>query len=208
MATCGPSTKTTQKVYKADSGETGVCNYKAAWLNATPNTGVVASAGSAPLTASVNATGLGMGIYDAYLRVVNSTPYGDEIVPVTLTVAGPLPTPWIGGISIASDKNVVSVGRPHIGAEIASYDGFSSGALTAYVPMLFKNAFGGGGYDSALYIQNVDAANTAAISIKYYDSTGALTCTAPIRLHRWRPRAIGCRVSRQPVCRTAGSAAR
>ena len=53
----------------------------------------------------------------------------------------PLPSPWIGGISVTSDKNIVAVGRPHIGSEIASYDGFSAGALTAYVPMLFKNAF-------------------------------------------------------------------
>ena len=72
---------------------------------------------------------------------------------------------------------MVAVGRPHIGSEIASYDGFSSGALTAYVPMLFKNAFGGS-YDSAFYIQNVDSA-LATLSIKYYDSTGNLTCTAP-----------------------------
>ena len=86
-----------------------------------------------------------------------------------------LPTPWIGGVSISSDKNVVAVGRPHIGSEIASYDGFLSGSLTGYVPMLFKNAYGGS-YDSALYIQNVDA-TTATLSIKYYTSAGALTCT-------------------------------
>ena len=94
----------------------------------------------------------------------------NNITPITL------PTPWIGGISITSDKNVVAVGRPHIGSEIASYDGFSAGALTAYVPMLFKDAFGGS-YDSALYIQNVNASTTANISIKYYTSTGALSCT-------------------------------
>ena len=87
----------------------------------------------------------------------------------------PCPSPWIGGVSITSDKNVVAVGRPHIGAEVASYDGFSAGSLTAYVPMLFKNAYGGS-YDFALYIQNVDSA-LATLSIKYYDSTGTLTCT-------------------------------
>ena len=97
-------------------------------------------------------------------------PHGIAPPPFTL------PTPWIGGISITSDKSVVAVGRPHIGTEIASYDGFSAGALTAYVPMLFKNAFGGS-YDSALYVQNVDSA-LATISIKYYDNTGVLTCTA------------------------------
>ena len=116
--------------------------------------------------------------YDVFrTQLIVGRPWDNKVT--ILSLKSPLPTPWIGGISVTSDKNIVTVGRPHIGAEIASYDGFSSGALTAYVPMLFKNAFGGGGYNSALYIQNVDAANTAAISIKYYDSTGALTCTAP-----------------------------
>ena len=87
-----------------------------------------------------------------------------------------LPSPWIGGISITSDKNVVAVGRPHVGNEVASYDGFSAGALTAYIPMLFKDAYGGS-YDSAFYIQNVNAASPANISIKYYNSTGGLSCT-------------------------------
>jgi uncharacterized protein YkwD len=85
---------------------------------------------------------------------------------------------WVGGVSITSNKNVVAVGRPHIGTEVASYDSFSAGSLTAYVPMLFKNAFANGGYDSALYIQNVDS-TTATINIEYHDSTGALTCTTP-----------------------------
>ena len=83
---------------------------------------------------------------------------------------------WTGGISITSDKNVVAVGRPHVGSEIASYGGVSTGALTAYIPMLFKDAFGGS-YDSAFYIQNVDV-STANIDIEYYDSTGALTCSS------------------------------
>jgi hypothetical protein len=90
-----------------------------------------------------------------------------------------LPASWIGGVSISSDKNVVAVSRPHIGNEIASYAGFSAGSLTAYVPMLFKNAFSAGSYDSALYIQNVDASIPSNITIEYYDSLGNLTCTVP-----------------------------
>ena len=86
-----------------------------------------------------------------------------------------VPTSWMGGVSISSDKNVVAVGRLHIGEEIASYGSFASGSLTAYVPMLFKDAFGS--YDSALYVQNVHASNTANITIKYYDSSGILSCT-------------------------------
>jgi hypothetical protein len=75
-----------QKVYKAASGETGFCNYQATWLSATPATGSIAVAGNAPLTVSVNSTGLTAGIHNAYLRVVSNTPYGNEIVPVTLKV--------------------------------------------------------------------------------------------------------------------------
>ncbi len=83
---------------------------------------------------------------------------------------------WVGGVNVSSDKNVVAVGRPHVGAEVASYDGFSSGNLNSYVPMLFKDAFGGS-YDSALYIQNTHETNSANITIKYYDNTGSLNCT-------------------------------
>ena len=88
----------------------------------------------------------------------------------------PLPTGWVGAVSVTSDKNLVAVGRPHIGSEIASYSGFASGSLTAFVPMLFKDAFGGS-YDAALYIQNVGSVNTANITIEYFDSTGNLNCT-------------------------------
>jgi len=86
-----------------------------------------------------------------------------------------LPSPWLGSVSVSADKNVVTVGRPHIGAEIASYDGFSSGALSSYVPMLFKDAFGGS-YDAALYVQNISA-SSANVTIQFYDSTGTLSCT-------------------------------
>jgi hypothetical protein len=77
---------------------------------------------------------------------------------------------------VTSDKNIVANGRPHIGAEVMTYDSFSAGSLTSSLPMLFKNAYGGT-YDSAFYVQNVDPTNTAALNIKYYSSTGGLTCT-------------------------------
>jgi subtilisin family serine protease len=101
-------------------------------------------------------------------------PFTGEVYSFGTSIS--LPSPWVGSVSATSDKNIVAVGRPHAGVEVASYDGFSQGALTAYVPMLFKNAYGGT-YDAALYIQNVDSA-LATYSIKYYNSiNGALTCT-------------------------------
>lgn len=83
---------------------------------------------------------------------------------------------WSGGASIISSKPVVAVARPHVGAEVASYNGFSSGSLTSYVPMLFKKAFGGT-YNSALYVQNLSSSTTADVSVKYYTSSGTPTCT-------------------------------
>ena len=75
-----------QKVYVAASGETGVCNWLATWLSAAPDTGSVPAAGSTPLTVSVDATGMAAGTYQGYLRIANDTPYGDEILPVTMNV--------------------------------------------------------------------------------------------------------------------------
>lgn len=78
--------QTTQMVYKAASGETGVCDWQSAWLSASPASGSVAAAGSSALTATADAAGMPVGTYQAYLRIVSDTPYGDEIVPVTLVV--------------------------------------------------------------------------------------------------------------------------
>ena len=87
-----------------------------------------------------------------------------------------LPDGWVGGVVVTSTQPIVTVGRPHVGTQITTYNGFSAGATSSYVPMLFKNAFGGSSYDAALYVQNVDA-SAANITIKYYDLAGALTCT-------------------------------
>ena len=53
-----------------------------------------------------------------------------------------LPDGWVGGVVVTSDHNIVAIGRPHIGAEVMTYDSFSSGSLASYIPMLFKDAFG------------------------------------------------------------------
>ena len=86
-----------------------------------------------------------------------------------------LPDGWVGGVVVTSDQPIVTIGRPHIGTQVTTYNGFSAGSLASYVPMLFKNAWGS--YDSAFYIQNVHASSQANISIKYYDSAGNLDCT-------------------------------
>ena len=86
-----------------------------------------------------------------------------------------MPSTWIGGVSIASDQNVVAVARPHLGSEVASYIGSAAGATTQYVPMLFKAAFGGS-YNAALYIQNVSA-SAATLTLDFTDSSGTVVYT-------------------------------
>jgi hypothetical protein len=143
------------------------------------------------------------GSYDSALYIQNvdaSTPsnitikYYDSVGTLTCTVpdtlaplaskgywlpglsAACLPDGWVGGAVVTSDTHIVANGRPHINGEVMTYDGFSSGSLTSYLPMLFKNAFSGGSYDSAFYVQNVGGSQ-ATINMQYYDNTGALTCT-------------------------------
>ena len=74
------------KVYVADSGETGVCDWHATWLSAAPDSGVVLAEDGTALVVTADATGLPLGSYPAYLRLVNDTPYSDIIIPVTLTL--------------------------------------------------------------------------------------------------------------------------
>lgn len=104
------------------------------------------------------------------------TTCGSGIVDAAAAVKAAKFYNWAGGVSISSTQALVAVGRPHVGSEIASYNGFTTGSLTSYVPMLFKDAYGGS-YDSALYVQNISGSNTANVMIRYYDSSGTLNCT-------------------------------
>ncbi len=88
-----------------------------------------------------------------------------------------LPNGWVGSAVINSNYNVVAIGRPHAGSEVMTYNGFASGDIASYLPMLFKNAFSGGTYKSAFYIQNVDDWSAADVTIKYYNDAGVLNCT-------------------------------
>ncbi|MGE5123206.1 MAG: carboxypeptidase regulatory-like domain-containing protein, partial [Acidobacteriaceae bacterium] len=74
-----------QMVYVAGSGEAGVCDWQATWLSVEPTKATVDAGGDVILNVNVDATGLPAGVYQAYLRVVGDTPYGDTIVPVSLT---------------------------------------------------------------------------------------------------------------------------
>jgi hypothetical protein len=58
---------------------------------------------------------------------------------------------------------------------VTTYNGFTTGNPSSYVPMLFKNAYGGS-YNAAFYLQNTTS-SSATVTIKYYSSTGSLDCT-------------------------------
>jgi hypothetical protein len=94
---------------------------------------------------------------------------------------GSLPMGFVGGVKVTSTENILAVGRAHLGTQITTYNGFSGGATTAYVPMLFRKAFGGGSYNAALYLQNVSGAS-ADVTIEYVDNNGAVAATQNVTL--------------------------
>ena len=85
-----------------------------------------------------------------------------------------LPYVWSGGAVVSSDQPIVAIGRPHIGSQVTAYNGFAAGSTSINVPMLFKNKPGtGGSYSSAIYVQNVDPANPATVTLSFYDDDGS-----------------------------------
>jgi hypothetical protein len=102
----------------------------------------------------------------------------------SLTVAcdsGALPVGFVGGVKVTSTQNILAVGRAHLGTQITTYNGFAGGATTAYVPMLFRNAFAGGSYKAALYLQNVSG-DSADVTIEYVDNNGAVAASQNVNL--------------------------
>lgn len=102
---------------------------------------------------------------------------------------GCLPSTWVGGVVVNSDQPVVSIARPHVGNQVATYSGLPGGTPTAYLPMVFKTAFDGT-YVGAFYVQNTDTNTTANLTLRFYDSAGTLTCTmtdtlAPLASKGW-----------------------
>lgn len=129
-------------------------------------------------------TGLKPGSYSIYLYADPNCSGGDEesnennnsFGPINLNISSvPLVSPWVGGVKVESDRNIITVGRPHTGTEVMTYNGFAGGSTTVYIPMLFKNMWTG--YNAALYVQNVDAVGTANLTLKFYDVSGNLVCT-------------------------------
>ena len=110
--------------------------------------------------------------------------------------SGSLPSGFVGGVKVTSSQNILAVGRAHLGAQITTYNGFPGGATSAYVPMLFRNAFAGGSYNAALYMQNVSG-SSADVTVEYVDNNGTVAATQEVTLAAnaissiWLPGVVG-----------------
>lgn len=113
-------------------------------------------------------------VYGAFTCAVNDTIPGLSARSYWLPNVSCLPDPWSGGVNITSSQPITALGRSHIGEQVTSYNDFAAGSTTMYVPMLFKNQFGGS-YNSALYVQNMSSTNPAHITITFYDVYGNYT---------------------------------
>jgi hypothetical protein len=147
----------------------------------TTNDGTCANWTNNGLSTSADLSGLAANTtYYWHVRAQTSSGmvYSDNSATAfwSFSTATELPPTWIGSAQITSNRNVVAVARPHLGLEIASYDAVSTGGLSAYLPMLFKGAFGGS-YNAEFQVENVDPANTAHLSIQFYDALGHQTCS-------------------------------
>ncbi|MCB9112670.1 MAG: hypothetical protein H6634_15605 [Anaerolineales bacterium] len=148
------------------SGGTVTCNF----------TGIGAGIGSSfTVDGNVSASsGTQIAHGDYYIGATGFPTVGGQTV-LTDVNGSPLPNGWGGTVVVTSNKNILTVGRPHLGSQIVSYDGYPSGSLTAYLPMLFDSAWGT--YNAEFYIQNVDNTNTANFTINFYDIDGNHTCS-------------------------------
>jgi hypothetical protein len=80
--------QSTNEIIEADSGESDVCeSLDIPWLSPGVTSGSVPGTDSLQVDLAFDATGLDPGqTYEAHLRILNDTPYGDILIPVTLTV--------------------------------------------------------------------------------------------------------------------------
>jgi len=77
----------TQTLYEVASGDGATCAVDIPWLTLDPAQGTVAGgAGTTPVTATFNSTGLLPGLLRAQVQVWTNTPYAVPAIPVTLTV--------------------------------------------------------------------------------------------------------------------------
>jgi uncharacterized repeat protein (TIGR02543 family) len=130
------------------------------WLSALPTSGSIGAGGNTDVTVSVDATGMAGGVYKANLRIVNDTPYGDVVVPVTLNVPS---------FTVTFDGN--------------GSDGGSMAAQTNNVPTaLTANAFTRTGYSFVEWNTTAGGTGTPYANGATYDFSANVTLFA-----QWTP---------------------
>jgi hypothetical protein len=113
----------TGAILEIDSGETGACDYlDIPWLSENPTAGTLAIGNDQDVTLTFDATGLMPGVYEAQLKLVNTTPYTVSNVPVTLTVTLPPTNGTVEGIVSGLGVCDQSPGTPLQNATVKIYN--------------------------------------------------------------------------------------
>jgi VCBS repeat-containing protein len=178
--------QTTDVVYQIESGETfPSCARDFAWLSANPGSASLGPGGSQPITVTFNAGAAdvaGPGTYQAELRIQNTTPYGEILIPVTLTVLPNPSAPVAAPDSFATNEDTtLTVTAPGVLANDTDPNGDPLTAVLGLAPTkgtLTLNANG-----SFTYTPNSDFSGTDSFEYQAHDGTSpsvAVTVTISI----------------------------
>ncbi|MDQ7049239.1 MAG: carboxypeptidase regulatory-like domain-containing protein [Enterobacterales bacterium] len=105
-----------QFVVGFQSGETGACEWNnVPWLSTDIRSGTLAAGDSTQVNVSFDSAGMMAGTYDASIVYANNTPYGETVVPVSMTLSEPqYGAPQFAVSSVAvfeQDTAVITVNR-------------------------------------------------------------------------------------------------
>lgn len=119
--------KVTHTVIEADSGETGVCDWKdIPWLKESVTDGMLTTGEEQTVTFTFDATGLAEGIYENYITIAGGTPYDKTILPVKMTVLAGTGTLRFSSaayeVSESEGSAVITVIRTGDGSKAVSVD--------------------------------------------------------------------------------------
>src|SRR6185503_2755351 len=107
------------------SGNAGIAGATLSYVNGTPQTVTADGSGNYSITVPYGWSGTVTPARTGFSFVPTSQTYSN--VAANQSNQNYLAS-WVGVITIQTDQNVVADGRPHIGNEVASYDGFSAGS--------------------------------------------------------------------------------
>jgi len=131
-----------QFVVGFQSGETGACEWNnVPWLSTDVTSGSIAVGDTAQINVSFDSAGMTAGTYDASIVYANNTPYGETVVPVSMTLTEPqygVPQFSVSSVSVFEEETaMITVQRVGgsdypISVDYSTADG--SAASISYVP--------------------------------------------------------------------------